>query len=332
MSLVLNLANQRSRMTGLYPLIVLYAAIRRCLAICSFRAIPRWLPVCCGVMLAVGLVSGPYATRSIAIEPQDMPQESILSDATIDSVGEKVMNGNEFRSVRRRVLEQLPEVDIDKGFLWSSLGWVAERIGDVFRAISEFFRWLFSGLRSPQATAPPAVPSAPGSSGSMGDFSQLLPAIAIAAIVAILIVIIAMVVKSVEKRKQHKDSLLSDLADVLSDVLTPPGELAASTYESRALALAAEENYRAAVRELLLGSMSWIERAGLVRYRKGLTNRDYLRAVWRRHEKRNAYLTTATQFEFVYFGRRQPTAEMFELCLASFRGAFREEETPTAAV
>ena len=272
------------------------------------------------------------ATRMIVAQDGSGLEKSLLSDDAIDSIGEQVMNGQEFRSVRRRVLEQLPEIDADKGFLGTSLTWLGDRIGDVFNAIGDFFQWLFSGQSSSKpntATTPPTSSSAQGS----GDgFSQLLTATAILAIVAVLVVIIAMVVKSVDARKLQKENLLSDLADVLSDVVTPPGDLAASTYESRAINLAADGQHRLAIRELLLGSMSWIERGGLIRYRKGLTNRDYLRAVWRRHEKRRAFLATATQFEFVYFGRREPTVEMFEQCLNSFREAFHEEETPTAAV
>jgi hypothetical protein len=224
-------------------------------------------------------------------------------------------------------------MDIDKGFLGTALEWAGERLGDVFSAIGDFFEWLFSGLRSPQGTTrpPPAQNSSGGGFGFLG-ITDLLTTLAIVAIIAILIVIIAMVVKSIDKKKQKRESLLSDLSDILSDVVTPPGELAASTYQSRAINLAATGDHGAAIRELLLGSMSWIERAGLIRYRKGLTNRDYLRCVWRRQDKRNAFLTTATQFEYVYFGRRNPTAEMFEQCLADFRGAFHEEETPTAAV
>jgi len=290
------------------------------------QPIRPFLPIWLFGLLLAGLSAAICPVQGMIMQPFAMQDGSLLTDDAIDSVGEQVMNGNEFRSVRRRVLEKLPEVDVDKGFLWSSLGWFGDRLGDVFGAIFDFFRWLFSGLRSQ-----PAAPSTAGS-GGFGDFSQLLPALAIIAIMAVLIVIISMLVKSVDTKKQRKDSLLSDLADVLSDVVTPPGELAASTYESRAIALASDGNYRAAIRELLLGSMSWIERAGLIRYRKGLTNRDYLRAVWRRQDKRNAYLTTASHFEFVYFGRRTPTSEMFQLCLASFRGAFHEEETPTAAV
>ena len=279
-------------------------------------------------LLAIQQSASASPVMSLAIQ-----EGSLLTDDAIDQVGDQVMEGNEFRSVRRRVLEQLPEVDIDKGFLGSALEWAGERLGDVFSAIGNFFEWLFSGLRSPQGTTRP--PPARNSSGSGFGFlgiSDLLTTLAIIAIIAILIVIIAMVIKSIDAKKQKRESLLSDLSDVLSDVVTPPGDLAASTYESRAINLAAAGDHRAAIRELLLGSMSWIERAGLIRYRKGLTNRDYLRCVWRRHEKRNAFLTTATQFEYVFFGRRNPTAEMFEQCLASFREAFHEEETPTAAV
>ena len=93
-----------------------------------------------------------------------------------------------------------------------------------------------------------------------------------------------------------------------------------------------QETTAAAIRELLLGSMSWIERAGLIRYRKGLTNRDYVRSVWRRTDKREGYLTTASSSNLCTLDDRTPTAEMFELCLTSFQGAFREEEAPTAAV
>ncbi len=272
------------------------------------------------------------ATRRIVAQDGSGLEKSLLSDDAIDSIGEQVMNGQEFRSVRRRVLEQLPEIDADKGFLGTSLTWLGDRIGDVFNAIGDFFQWLFSGQSSskPNTATTPATSSS--AQGSGDGFSQLLTATAILAIVAVLVVIIAMVVKSVDARKLQKENLLSDLADVLSDVVTPPGDLAASTYESRAINLAGDGQHRLAIRELLLGSMSWIERAGLIRYRKGLTNRDYLRAVWRRHEKRRAFLATATQFEFVYFGRREPTVEMFEQCLNSFREAFHEEETPTAAV
>jgi len=281
-------------------------------------------------VLSVGIIGRDSAMLAL-------PQSTPLSDDRIDQVGERVMNGHDFRSVRHRVLDQTPAIDVDKGFLWSALGWMGDRIGDVFNAIGDFFRWLFSGFGSssppgPASPASPAPTSAPSPAVGMVGVTELPRILALVAIVAVLVVIISMIVKSVDLKSRRNRSALTEGREFLSELIAPPGDLAASTYESRAIQLAADGNYRGAIRELLLGSMSWVERAGLIRYRKGLTNRDYARAVWRRPEKRDAYLKTATQFEFVFFGRRIPTAEMFEQCLTSFRGAFREEETPTAAV
>jgi hypothetical protein len=245
------------------------------------------------------------------------------------------MNKNEFRSLRRRLLETT-ESDVEsgeQGFLSRSLTWIGEKIRNGFQAIGDFFDSLFSGGGGGGGGGPNTVrPASGGSSGGLSLSLAQLPAIlAIIAILIILVLIVTMIMKRVDMKKR-KSGLLADSEDMFSDVETPPGELAASTYESRAMQLAAIGDYRAAIRELLLGGMSWVERAGMIRYRKGLTNRDYVRAVWRRIEKRDAYIITATQFELVYFGRREPTAIMFEMCLDSFRGAFREEETPTAAV
>ena len=289
----------------------------------------RRLAPCHSLCLAALLLITAFTSSTFAA------QSGPLDGSQIDRVGEQVMNGNEFRSVRRTVLERLPENDIDKGFLGGALEWVGEKIGDLFRAIGNFFRWLFSGFGGSPRTTPPAPDLNPGSFNwdfGLGSLANAFVIVVIAIIVLLLVVIAAMIVKSIDAKKRNRDGLLSDSDDILSDVTTPPGELAASTYESRAMQFAATGNYRAAIRELLLGSMSWIERAGLIRYRKGLTNRDYLRSVWRREDKREGYLTTASQFEYVYFGRRTPTAEMFRMCLASFQGAFREEEAPTAAV
>jgi hypothetical protein len=268
----------------------------------------------------------------VLVQAQESPG---LSDDAIDSAGDTVMNKNEFRSLRRRLLETT-ESDVEsgeQGFLSRSLTWIGEKIRNGFQAIGDFFDSLFSGGGGGGGAGPNTVqPASGGSSGGLSLSLAQLPAIlAIVAILIILVLIVTMIMKRVDMKKR-KSGLLADSEDMFSDVETPPGELAASTYESRAMQLAAIGDYRAAIRELLLGGMSWVERAGMIRYRKGLTNRDYVRAVWRRTEKRDAYIITATQFELVYFGRREPTAIMFEMCLDSFRGAFREEETPTAAV
>jgi hypothetical protein len=278
-----------------------------------------------------------FASPKIFTSMPSIQDEGGLSDDAIDRAGEQVMNGHDFRSVRRRVLEKVEVEDLDKGFLKEALSTVGSGIRSFFEAIGDFFRWLFSGSGN-RRVAPPPPPAAPptmpytGGGFTFPDLSGLGTVLIFVCVAAVIFVLIALIVKSIEARKKKASDGLDELGDALADITAPPGELAASTYEGRAIQMARDGNYRAAIRELLLGSMSWIERAGLIRYRKGLTNRDYVRSVWRRMDKREAYLMTATQFEYVFFGRRIPTAEMFEQCLTSFRGAFREEETPTAAV
>jgi hypothetical protein len=105
----------------------------------------------------------------------------------------------------------------------------------------------------------------------------------------------------------------------------PPGELPCDEYVRRAHQAAGRGDYRAAIRELLLGAMSWTERAGLIRYRRGLTNRDYLRAVRRRREAHTALTEIVAAFEFVFFGRRSATADRFQDCLASYQTGFSSD-------
>lgn len=283
-------------------------------------------------LLLVPLVSMPVAATTTT-GAMTAPQ---LSDQAIDGVGDSVMGGNEFRSVRRRVLEQIVESDADKGFLRDVMEYTGKAVDWVFDAIGGFFRWIgrlltFNSTRKPASPAPSGQGQSLLAAGMTG-LTKLLAILAIVGILLVVMVIVSMILKSAERKRRLADGLLLDGEEDPAALSIPPGELAAATYEGRAIQLAADGNYRAAIRELLLGSMSWIERAGLIRYRKGLTNRDYVRAVWRRTPKRDAYAVTALEFERVYFGRRTATVDVFEICLSSFRGAFRDEEKPVAAV
>jgi len=245
--------------------------------------------------------------------------EDRIPTDTIRRSSRQVMEHSDFRSVRRRVLEEIPVDDMDEGFLEGLLG----SIGD---AISDFFAWLFpTNLRG----APPAPPTNPPMSApSTFDGLDLSKAVSI---LAILIVAGALIWILAKILPQHQNDPnrggIPSLAEMAAEITVPPGEQAVSTYESRAVMYGKKGDFSMAIRELLLGSMSWIERAGLIRFRKGLTNRDYVRAVWRQEEKRSAYLVTGSEFELVFFGRRVATEEMFQRCLIAFQGAFREEAT-----
>lgn len=277
--------------------------------------------VCCASSMAQAIRPTPGSTDGATLAVQ-RPAE--LDSQAIRDAARRVMNGSDFRSVRRRVLENIPESDADKGFL-------DQMFEDMGNSIEDFFDWLFTSSSAPnrrRATSTGSSSSASGSGLSLG-FAQILLFLAIVALIAVAIWIISVVVKSSDGQRNGSKDFLNVDDDDLADLSVPPGELAALTYESRALQFAADGNFRAAIRELLLGSMSWVERSGFIRFRKGLTNRDYIRAVWRQEHRRQSYTATAAEFELVYFGRRTATREMFESCLNHFQGAFREEETTT---
>jgi hypothetical protein len=101
-----------------------------------------------------------------------------------------------------------------------------------------------------------------------------------------------------------------------------PGELAPEDYWRRALWHGEARRYKEGMRELLLGAMSAIERKGAIRFRRGLTNRDYLYAV--RGGSREAFGIIASAFEYVYFGRREATSDAFRDSCRAYQKSFRE--------
>lgn len=268
-----------------------------------------------------------------------------LTDEAIDTAGHRVLDSLEFRSVRRRLAENPASdaADSNSGFIRKALEWARDGISGIFSRIGDFFNWMFSGLWKPASARGQTSSDESSWMGflrGIGDFIEAIFTVGgnavliviFGALAAFLILVLAVIIRKNDRQNRVRKGLLQQPENLFDDIIVAPGEHPPSAYEARAVKLAEKGEYRAAIRELLLGSMSWMERAALIRYRRGLTNRDYLRCVWRRQEKRTAYLATASQFEFVYFGRRQPTPEMFETCLTEFRGAFHDEETPTATV
>jgi hypothetical protein len=101
-----------------------------------------------------------------------------------------------------------------------------------------------------------------------------------------------------------------------------PGELAPDDYWRRAISHGEARRYKEGMRELLLGAMSAIERRGAIRFRRGLTNRDYFHAV--RGAPRDAFGIISSAFEYVYFGRREATADAFRDSCRAYEKSFRE--------
>ena len=104
-----------------------------------------------------------------------------------------------------------------------------------------------------------------------------------------------------------------------------PGELAADVYLQRALALAAQGLYREAIGLLLLGLMSHTERSGLIRHRRGLTHRDYLRAVRGQVSLHQAFCDLVSTYEPICFGRRDALPDQFDSSLIGYHSGLKHD-------
>ena len=68
--------------------------------------------------------------------------------------------------------------------------------------------------------------------------------------------------------------------------------------------------------------MSHVERAGWVRFRRGMTVRDYLRAIHRHRSAYQGLRAIVRIFEPLTFGRREPTQDHFEKSLQGYEAGF----------
>ena len=259
-----------------------------------------------------------------------------LTSEAIRDAAQQVMGGDDFADVRRRALQGMPQ-----GGDAPRRGFLMRTLESMSSSIADFFGSLFGGgpgiaprpMRptTPRSTRPPSSQpsSGPSSSGSGFNFSpgHIILYLGIFLAIILCIWIMASVIQSRSRGVGNRSTTFLDGEAETIALSSPPGEIAVSNYESRAIKLAEQGDFSAAIRELLVGSMSWIERSGLIRFRKGLTNRDYMRAIWQEETQREAFRTTAIQFERIFFGRREATRATFDECLQQFQGCFREATT-----
>lgn len=140
-----------------------------------------------------------------------------------------------------------------------------------------------------------------------------------------LLVVLAVLIRKKYGEEDGQSSFHLDANEEAINPSRPAGELSANEYVSRALVAAESGDFRSAIRELVLGAMSWTERGGLIRHRRGLTNRDYIRAVWRDEPRRDSLLRIVGDFERVFYGHRQADQITFDACLTEFQKSFLSE-------
>ncbi|QDU07214.1 DUF4129 domain-containing protein [Gimesia aquarii] len=113
--------------------------------------------------------------------------------------------------------------------------------------------------------------------------------------------------------------------EVIIEQIVSPAENEASIYLQRAKKFAKSGDYHNAIVQLLYGSMSFIERSGWIRFRKGLTYRDYLRAARPHGLPGDSFRKIIRTYEPLGFGRREATKEHFESTLNSYEAAFQKK-------
>ena len=82
--------------------------------------------------------------------------------------------------------------------------------------------------------------------------------------------------------------------------------------------------FREAIGQLILGAMSTTERSGLIRFRRGLTHRDYLRALRGRTRPHDGLRTIVGVYEPICFGRRPAQIDHYRTSLDGYETGFRE--------
>ncbi len=137
---------------------------------------------------------------------------------------------------------------------------------------------------------------------------------------------LAFILKSVLESAKERELASEQERARLVRAGAAPGETPPEGFWARAQELAARGNEKLAIRELLFGAMSSLERRGLIRHRRGLTNRDYLGAT--SGGMRASLRTIVTAFERVYFGRRAASSEGFRECSDAYREGFGVSDPP----
>src|SRR5262245_35995887 len=166
--------------------------------------------------------------------------------------------------------------------------------------------------------------------GSVSGLGTVLKWLAYAVLAAICALIIWLVVRAVNRYRGRQHTGRRGRSFEEGEVDLPPGDLPADEYLRRAMELAERGMIREAIAQLILGAMSFTERNGLIRFRRGLTHRDYLRALRGQTGPHQALRTIVGVYEPICFGRRPAHIDHYRTSLDGYQTGFRRP--PAAGV
>jgi hypothetical protein len=209
---------------------------------------------------------------------------------------ESIRDQPEFRRLRKK--KKAAETAPSPEFQWPQ--WIKDFfnwLGDLFRGVGR----VFSGL------------------------GVLLQSLAYAILAAVAAAVIWLLVRAFQNYQGKLKSPFGkrNLPEE-GEAEIPPGDIPADEYLKRASELAERGLYREAIGQLILGAMSRTERSGLIRFRRGLTHRDYLRALRSRAMPHQSFKQIVSVYEPICFGRRPANMDHFQTSLDGYRTGFLE--------
>lgn len=116
---------------------------------------------------------------------------------------------------------------------------------------------------------------------------------------------------------------------VSQQISVSPGETAVEEFWRKAREAAAAGQFSDAIQFLLQGAMSDIEHQHQIRFRRGLTLYDYLRALRKIPERYTAFKNLIDAYEPVGFGRHVATSDLFQQSLNYFEAEFLATNSPS---
>lgn len=161
-----------------------------------------------------------------------------------------------------------------------------------------------------------------GAGGAIGSFLHFLAWVLLAAIVGLILyfVLRGLMDRASDKEVEDEGSEAPRAGE--EEAFAAPGDRPADVYVARARQLASSGRFHEAVAQLMLGAMSFVEHRELLRFRRGLTFRNYVSALSGMKVAQQAFRALVRVFEPIEYGRREATRAHFEAAIASYEEGF----------
>ena len=260
--------------------------------------------------------------------PSLFADDNLQNSSEIRQQNEKILSSSEFRHLRwvkqqKSLAKPLLPNNSQPGSSGDGSG-SADGSGDQ-QAGSSSETSDSSSNNSSSSSSDSNLPDLSGAAGAgLGLFSELLTGLFWIVVAGVVLAMLYFIIKAIMEREKTEKETVESKPDIVAteEPEQAPGELPPDAYIARALELNKEGRHAEAIGQLLLGAMSKTENSNLIRFRRGLTFRDYLRSLTRHEDAHRSFRQMMRVYEPIWFGRRPASAEQFELSLSNYKTGF----------